>query len=1473
MRALLDQTRRDLSSARSGLEDSKRRYQNIQLDSQQVTSQLDSSQREVQALKGALYGSSGREASKDARMEFEKKKADVVSHVAKVKMLEGKLAENREQLSDMSMKIANMHNEARDKEIAARRCEDLQADLQRKLDAHQRMKTAAFIEIEAGEGQVSRAEKAHNQAKTWWEELEAAVAKDSKDSAEAALLAKDIEVKREQLAKARQDVQELVGACEELDTTAITRRAVLGERQDALDVAKARVEELSRQLAQANSEIVGSDGMLKGLEQDAAECLANIEDAKRRLKQKQDDASQFEINTTKAADLEKTRGVELEKTVDALRIEIENASNGSLTAQQVSAVVGYSSIEETGPLADLVSAKADCEREVKVLSEENEAILSELKAGTAQQNSLEQTSLTHASDLETTRGKITSKLREVADLEAAYKKDILQMEADQAALETQKEESHRLHKQLTEELEEERLKRNGKLDSISKARQQKALLDSALEKALAERAASVGKGEDTLMSTEARLKILTNGFGESSKRAETNASRLASADRTRSDLGLKLATITEELSSGEDMLQETMTCLSAKKSEFDSLQEDLKKGQGDSSNGDIQSQRLQSEISILEAKLKPLEAAAGDLQSLEESHRDLSEQLRVDGDRHKELMTIRSRELDNTRTQIEQQRNLMLQQKDTEIQSQITQIDPLENEKSSLTQQVERLAMEKQSFTDNSTKHEKSYGDYAMEQRMKSKEGDVLEGTVREMKALSNQLEEKEGELQRTLATVQTREGLLRSEAQESLAQLGEVRRKMESADAQAQRLLEAEVKNLEQQREVLIQHKVEKETLNKEMEDLKAAEAKALEESQAITAKTDEIGHTLLQAKSAFAETTAERERCHLQMLETSKKVKALQGEKEQRMSGARQASAAKNSALELEEQLQQASDGLAEAQELLRDRKREEEELRQEIQKLQEQVRATQDKMAYQMEHSDLQYETIQQLEDERKRVESETEDLTIRLHDAEQQKEHMQNQNLLLQQQVEGLDRGALQEWADQVPRPHASAEEVARYTDELEATKARVEALTQMKKEELDKVKAEHQDTCNRLRDRITKVQAQIEVTEARFEKREADRAKKDQREMVDAPSSAVPGLVVPQRPLPANAGRRKALLVGINYATSHAPLKGCINDVWNLQCLLRYTMQYQAEQLNLLLDGADGTPPRKESAPTKANILAGLQWLINGARPGDSLMFVFCGYGTQHPRSPGSDQNEAYLVPSDFAADLPSDFFHTHKAQAATARSSHAGTPMGTPIVPSRGPTTSRGAGPLDMTQDGGGEERGPGYRLVSLIELQDVLAKVPPAVRITLVFDCCYSLVPNLHPKQSFVITFPKVERGPDESAKLRDSLSRPRFLQLPVLPVRHTPRHLRASVFPGCWVYSFSACGLQEWCAEFPIEGTVQGAFTWAFLKAFAACHFHCSVYQMMRMLTKILTELRTHFKRIEQTPTLLHSQSAGMNDIVLGT
>merc|ERR1719446_1984662 len=116
--------------------------------------------------------------------------------------------------------------------------------------------------------------------------------------------------------------------------------------------------------------------------------------------------------------------------------------------------------------------------------------------------------------------------------------------------------------------------------------------------------------------------------------------------------------------------------------------------------------------------------------------------------------------------------------------------------------------------------------------------------------------------------------------------------------------------------------------------------------------------------------------------------------------------------------------------------------------------------------------------------------------------------------------------------------------------------------------------------------------------------------------------------------------------------------------------------------------------------------------------------------------------------------------------------------------------------------------------------------------------DCCYASIPGISSSSGTPWTFSKVNRGQVDYSKLRDFISRPRFLELPVLPVIHTPARLLQprTQFPRCQLHCFSACRLQEWCAEFPIEGTVQGAFSWAFLKALARGHYHCGVYQFLR-------------------------------------
>jgi len=89
---------------------------------------------------------------------------------------------------------------------------------------------------------------------------------------------------------------------------------------------------------------------------------------------------------------------------------------------------------------------------------------------------------------------------------------------------------------------------------------------------------------------------------------------------------------------------------------------------------------------------------------------------------------------------------------------------------------------------------------------------------------------------------------------------------------------------------------------------------------------------------------------------------------------------------------------------------------------------------------------------------------------------------------------------------------------------------------------------------------------------------------------------------------------KALLVGCNYPGSDSPLGGCVNDVNNMYQLLVETMGFPEEDIFMLVD--DGEAATEENYPSKANIEAGLSYMMQNAQPGDSLLFFFAGHGTQ-----------------------------------------------------------------------------------------------------------------------------------------------------------------------------------------------------------------------------------------------------------------
>jgi hypothetical protein len=84
------------------------------------------------------------------------------------------------------------------------------------------------------------------------------------------------------------------------------------------------------------------------------------------------------------------------------------------------------------------------------------------------------------------------------------------------------------------------------------------------------------------------------------------------------------------------------------------------------------------------------------------------------------------------------------------------------------------------------------------------------------------------------------------------------------------------------------------------------------------------------------------------------------------------------------------------------------------------------------------------------------------------------------------------------------------------------------------------------------------------------------------------------------------GNKRALLVGINYPNTKHKLRGCINDVSLTSEMLTRKFNFQPKHKRMLTDA---------SATTK-NILERLEWLVDGAQPGDVLYFHYSGHGSQ-----------------------------------------------------------------------------------------------------------------------------------------------------------------------------------------------------------------------------------------------------------------
>ncbi|KAH8897980.1 hypothetical protein GQ53DRAFT_837696 [Thozetella sp. PMI_491] len=112
-----------------------------------------------------------------------------------------------------------------------------------------------------------------------------------------------------------------------------------------------------------------------------------------------------------------------------------------------------------------------------------------------------------------------------------------------------------------------------------------------------------------------------------------------------------------------------------------------------------------------------------------------------------------------------------------------------------------------------------------------------------------------------------------------------------------------------------------------------------------------------------------------------------------------------------------------------------------------------------------------------------------------------------------------------------------------------------------------------------------------------------------------------------------SGKRKALLIGINYFGQQGELRGCINDVHNVSNFLIERYGYKREDMVTLTDDQQNAAMQ----PTRDNIIRAMQWLVAGAQPNDALFLHYSGHGGQTEDLDG-DEDDGYdevIYPVDF----------------------------------------------------------------------------------------------------------------------------------------------------------------------------------------------------------------------------------------------
>lgn len=154
------------------------------------------------------------------------------------------------------------------------------------------------------------------------------------------------------------------------------------------------------------------------------------------------------------------------------------------------------------------------------------------------------------------------------------------------------------------------------------------------------------------------------------------------------------------------------------------------------------------------------------------------------------------------------------------------------------------------------------------------------------------------------------------------------------------------------------------------------------------------------------------------------------------------------------------------------------------------------------------------------------------------------------------------------------------------------------------------------------------------------------------------------------------GKKKALLIGINYVGSQNELRGCINDVKNMSGFLNEHFGYKYDDMVILTDDQN----QRARIPTRDNIFRAMEWLVKDARPNDSLVFHYSGHGGVTKDLLGDEESglDDVIYPLDFEVNghIVDDIMHDIMVKrlppgcrlTALYDSCHSGTALDLPYV-------------------------------------------------------------------------------------------------------------------------------------------------------------------------------------------------------------